>query len=519
MVSTKKNFKALKDLDASTESAPTQNQRREIYDVIHSDELNELYQKNSQLLSQISATGRHNNILQSELSDLIQEKSKLNIRNTDLTKEVTDLRKKMSGFNFQQEKFIAQSSRLKKELDEHPENPEKVSPSSTHPPYPKKTLRAIYENLKEKYHEQLSHLQTLQKREVVYRNQINKLEDFYLKSKNNQKTYADRIKELESSSQSFQNKEEQLKIQIKQNYQEELDSLKVICKNLRQVISQQEEGFKQVLQDFRRKQMQVHEELSNKSLEGKDREIQKLKLKADEILKQNLFLKKELKEVQAPDSKLQNQITNSQTDFRKKEQELKESHLREKQNMQNENKNYKEKLEESYNNRLRHIRAEMENDLCSEKRKGEVLKSIKDKQINDFKNQIKDLQRQLYALKSSNETFTNTYGDIERKLHDEIIRNENLKTQNKQLESLWQSLQQSVEERSQQVTSLQKLNRELSMALNQKYQPSASLEKELKSSSIISEDSSQTFVEIKKNDETEKSKDASAVIADLHFDR
>ena len=432
-------------------------QTKEVYDIIHSKELNELYQKNAQLLSQLSSTGRHNNILQSELSDLIQKKSQVDINNNCLTED----------------------------------------------------------DFRSEHDQQVSSLQLLQKKEIVYKNQIKKLESRYLQFKNQEKDYEVQIQGLKTSVHSDEKQEEYLRLEIKSHYQEEIDTLKKNYENLRKVISQQEEGFKETLQNFRRKQIHIINRKPQLSLESALKQINKLKLKVNEIIQQNISLKKRASGNRDLDLEFQQKINDIQLTSQKKIQHLTEAFEREKQNTKNENEKYKKQLERSYNERLKHIRAEMENDLCSEKRRVEVLKTIKEKQVTDLQIQLKELQYQVHDFKSSNETFKNIHGDIEKKLHDEVIKNENLKMKNKQLENLWQSIQQNLEERNQQVQSLQKLNRELSLALNQKNQSTYSLEGDLKKASLFSKAESPTPETSK---EEKKSESFNEILADLHFD-
>ena len=474
-------------------------------------ELHELYQKNAQLLSQLSATGRHNNILQSELSDLIQKKSQADITNNSLKEEVCSLTEKMSLFNFKHKKFTEQSLRLKQELNKKSEPASSPKPA----PYPEKTFRKIYADLTNKYDQQMRSLQLFEKKEIVYKNQIKNLETRYHKLKNQEKDYKVRIQGLKTSVHSDEKKEEYLELKIKNNYQDEIDTLRNNYENLRKVISQQEEGFKETLQNFRRKQIHIINHKPQISLESDLKEINKLKLKINEIIQQNTSLKKRVSGTRDLDLEFQQKINDIQLTSQKKIQHLNETHEREKQSVKNENEKYKKQLEHSYNERLKHIRAEMENDLCGEKRRVEVLKTIKEKQETELKNQLKELQYQIHNFKSSNETFKNVHGDIEKKLNDEIVKNENLKTQNKQLENLWQSIQQNLEERNQQVHSLQKLNRELSLSLNQKNQSTLSLESVLKKSTPFSKTEPPTLETSK-----EKKKDESfnEILADLHFD-
>ena len=94
--------KYFKDLQLKSVQHP----KKEIYDIIDSEELEKLYQKNNQLLSQLSSTGRKNTILQTELYSLIEERSKLGVQNSFLTTKVAALKKAMSQFKKQEKKLL-----------------------------------------------------------------------------------------------------------------------------------------------------------------------------------------------------------------------------------------------------------------------------------------------------------------------------------------------------------------------------------------------------------------------------
>ena len=115
------------------------------YDLINSEKLDKLYQKNSQLLSMLSSTGRKNSILQTELFSLIEERSKLGVENNYLTNEVTSLKKTVSHFKDQEKKFYEQSLRLKNQLQNMPITT--VQNNMSKPQFFKKQEQAFSEKL------------------------------------------------------------------------------------------------------------------------------------------------------------------------------------------------------------------------------------------------------------------------------------------------------------------------------------------------------------------------------------
>ncbi len=639
--------------------------KTDIYDVINSEDLDQLYKKNAQLLSCLSSTGRQNGILQTEIHSLLEEKSKLDVKNNFLKTKVNSLKDQISTFARQQSKFNQQSLRLKKELKELKVNGFKLIDERTdiiknqstsqkliqYMNYRKKVKKA-HKQIKERIREIESHLLDLStkkninnseqiksliqekedktlmlaKREIVYINQIKNLEKRYRESQKIQSDQEVNINKLKSfiesenknqisskkereanlhdliqilkhqqenflkENESYKNqlanynlykqenqtlkdqKENLLKenksyenqVALYQSYQQENQTLSENYNNLRRIVSQQEEGFKQSLMSFRKRYMKSYkgEKLKSKQAEIKSAEVLRFKILLEQsqknfkIEKENLKRmlnsekEKEIKALltqldaknnQTQDamqnlqklkiehnknlSKLQNEYLEEIQSLKLK-LELQSSHFKEEQEraIQSTKNEYESRisgLDISYKKRLQHIRTEMENDLLSERRRSEVFKSMKEKQMEEMEKNLKQLQTETHKLKTSNFALENSNREIVSQLKKEISKNEYLVEQNKNLHNLWHQIQQSLEKKEQQIQSLQKLNKNLSVSFNE--MNSENIQKSVKTNFIkIREQSPAQQLKFVSSDEknlTEKSSPTNRhILADIHFD-
>ncbi len=123
-------------------------------------------------------------------------------------------------------------------------------------------------------------------------------------------------------------------------------------------------------------------------------------------------------------------------------------------------------LNRSYDRKLRHIRTEMENDLCAEKRRGEAFQSMKEKQLKDMESALEAAQKEAHKLKTANFALENSQKEALNRLKKEIAARQGLADQNKHLQDLWHSMQKTSEEKDQKIQSLQSLNKSLSLSLS-----------------------------------------------------
>ena len=171
-------------------------------------------------------------------------------------------------------------------------------------------------------------------------------------------------------------------------------------------------------------------------------------------------------------------------------------------------------LEISFQKKLQHIRIEMENDLCSEKKRYEVFKGMKDQQIKELEDGSAILQNESCVLKTKKFVLEKSLEETQKNIDKYLKSNKNMEDQNDNLKTLWQDLQKQVETKDQQICSLQKLNRSLSLSLNQN--------KKKENTSAVFNSKKPIFSDLSSK-EKEKLEDdlqesSNHVLADLHFD-
>ena len=153
----------------------------------------------------------------------------------------------------------------------------------------------------------------------------------------------------------------------------------------------------------------------------------------------------------------------------------------------------------------------MENDLCSEKKRYEVFKEMKTKQITEFQENLDSLQKESHELKTNKIILEKSLEEMKTNLDKYLKNKKNLEDQNETLKTLWQDLQKQNETKDQQVQSLQKLNRSLSLTLNKKKEELGLAQKK---KSVFSNQN----LEVQEDREEDSKQSASHILADIHFD-
>ncbi len=357
-------------------------------------------------------------------------------------------------------------------------------------------------------------------------------------------------------------------LHLYQFYQQENQTLSENYSHLRTIVSQQEEGFNQTLMSFRKKYMKIHKELKSKSKEVEMNSAEVLRFKNlleqnqknFEIEKENLrktlnsekqneihTLTTELniknksgqdiaQQLQNLKSKQKQELAKLQNTYLDEIQSLKlklelqsskfnEVKERSIQNVKNEYESRINNLDISYKKRLQHIRTEMENDFLNERRRSEIFKSMKEKQMKEIETHLEQLQQETHRLKTSHFALENSNREMTLRMKKEISKNEYLITQNKNLHSLWHQIQQSLEKKEQQIQSLQKLNKNLSVSFNETHSKKTQKKEEVNSLSFKNTSSTKdlTFVSpsSEKKDSIEDSSSttkANDILAGIHFD-
>ena len=493
-------------------------EKTEVFDIIDSKELEHLFQKNAHLLNRISTTQRRNTLLQKELFSLIEEKSKLGLKNNVLSDEVSSLREKVSFFQDKQKQFKEQSLRLKQILSDLKLLQERKADKGD------KTLKGRLQNMSEQL---ARYTQYRKKVQTAHKN---------LKGRLQRKIQ--RVRMLESSQSDFQ---EQVKVLKRHNkslreevqtppHSKELEVLKQNYSALQRTLSQQQEGFTAALRSCRKRHIAAMKGVVKEKEEALKNQMDQLKRQGEELrektrdlqevqtfhqqetdhLRQELKTEREQRDqaeerITSLTSEYQSQLSNKEQTHEEEltklhgriqtlSDEKNTDHLREREALKGEYENRIQGLTEAHEKKLKTIFTEMENDLCSEKRRVEMLQSEKEGEIERLEKNAEELSQEVRRLTVRNNTLEQSNREAAARLKKEISANETVKYQHKKVKELWQNLQSQVEKRSQQVESLQKLNRNLSIQLNERnkagapvYFPEPDQEAENSSSPVVSD--------------------------------
>ena len=290
-------------------------------------------------------------------------------------------------------------------------------------------------------------------------------------------------------------------------FYKERDLLKFQCESLKKALSCGKLGFDQAMLNFKKKYSKLYKECENqtKTIKLKDNKINNLQeqlkqlndrfkqdnqqfdkkqqehisilkgeLKAAKDYNQDLQVKiNDLKKVSQNDflqqkTKIQDQVKHFKLNQNKKILTIEENHKKELEQLKLSYENRITNIESKLKNQMQHVKIEMENDLCSEKKRYEVFKNLKDKQTKELEDGFLRLQDKNQELKSKKLVLEQSLIDTKQKLNKYLSQSEKQSQQNKNLKTLWQKLNQDNETKDQQIQSLQKLNRSLSLSLNQK---------------------------------------------------
>ncbi len=328
----------------------------------------------------------------------------------------------------------------------------------------------------------------------------------------------------------------------------EKEALKSQCENLKRVLSSGKLGFDQAILSFQNKYAALYQnhKKSQKALEEKISHIQTLEKNISQFKTQSLQekenikkekerhinelcgelnavkehnrdMEKQIQKLQAKENhpflkekkQLEEEIKRLRWDKDKNIMLIKEHNIKEIENLKSDYEKRINKLSDSFQKKLRHIRIEMENDLCSEKKRYETFKNIKGQQIKDTQNNLTLLQKENQELKTKQFVLEKSLEESQTNINKQLKSNKNLEDQNESLKTLWQDLQKKTETQEQQIHSLQKLNKSLSLLLNQYKKKKQVLEK-LQNKDKGGSDKK----ELKEN----APETPNHILADLHFD-
>ena len=343
-------------------------------------------------------------------------------------------------------------------------------------------------------------------------------------------------------------------------FAKERDSLKFQCESLKQAVSLGKQGFDQAMLSFRRKYARLYksQEALQKKIKEKKALIQTLEEQTTQLQKQ--FFQKEgesesqikkekdryiselcgeLKAAKENNRDLENQIQlykkESKNLFLKEKRQMQEeiknlkwsreksllsheeSHKAEVEELKSDYENRIEKLSLGFEKKLQHIRIEMENDLHSERKRYDLFKDMKTRQIQDLQNSLSFLQSESQELKTKRFVLEKSLAETKESLNRHLKSGKRWEEQSRSLKTLWQELQKQNEAKDQQIQSLQKLNRSLSLSLNQTKKTETSDSLRISPSNKSSLFSKSVSADKREQSEDEK-KSFNRVLADIHFD-
>ena len=548
--------------------------KKEIYDLTNPKQLDSLYKKNSQLLSRLSGVAQENEILETELNSALKEKTKKDVKNVVLVSRVKTLKEQVSLFARQQKEFNQQSRTLRDEL-------KKLKIVSYQPGKEINIAKKQNQLASKKLIKYIAYRKRVKKAHALLKQKIQNLEDHNSELLEKTNNLEKQIQNNESGKFNYQKLDglvKTLKVQQEEILQEletaqkENSVLKINYENLRKSFSHQEEGFKQTMMGFQKRYSNNQNKLkqTQEQLRRKERKYSDLEIMMDEMEKGferqkqdfNKKLKKEInytketlvkqngKEVSRLVVQLNDQINRNQDlenqlhrnktqqsekmlkqrgDLVKEISELKSTielqnlnHEKDKaESLESLKSEYETKINNltgSFDRKLQHVQTEMDNDFLSERKRSEIFKTIKEKQVQELKQGLEQLQKESHQHKTSHFALEKSNKETLAKLKTQIAKNKQLEEQNKNINQLWHEMQQTLEKRNAQLQSLQKLNKELSQSLAQDNSHNNYEEKKgiFKKSGLkfITEESSQKT-------DTKESKDSKKVtqtLADIHFD-
>ena len=330
-------------------------------------------------------------------------------------------------------------------------------------------LKAKYKNLKHQMNKEA--LKQLQKLKTQHEGDISKIkQDHSLALANTAEQKDILIKNQEAKNLSLQDRYRQKEQQLKQLTEDN--------KNLsqtRQEESQKHQNEKQNLQHLVQKQegriQDLNHEVENLNKNYIDYE-QKLATKWEARFVQiqielNTQKQEELSQLQ---NKYERQITEQNSGVEQKWRELKDQYdlqLREKEaSMESRVQDLKEEQEDS----LHRLRVEMENELIAQKRN---FTALNQSQITDRDKLQKDLKQTQAKLELKSFQITHLETEIQtltRKSNSLKKHNQKLKDKNLSLQILWEKQWPEMEQQKHQIAGLRRLNRQLSLSLQERVQ-------------------------------------------------
>ena len=275
--------------------------------------------------------------------------------------------------------------------------------------------------------------------------------------------------------------------------------------------------FSDQLSRSKKQFMKDKEELEFKIKKEKDRKIKELSGEVQSLREGNQSLENQIqyfkKKARSLFEKEKKQIQEEAHQLfvhgEKNLSRLKEKHLEEITNLKMEYEDRIKNMEVAFDKRNKHLRIEMENDLCGERKRYEVFKEIKSQESREIKAHLVVFQQEAHKLKSKTAILEKNLSDNQKQFEKYFQKSKKEENQNHKLKSLCRDLQKENEAKIQQIESLQKLNRALSLSLNKSQNSS---EKPLDFERV------EDFTEFHVKKGVDLKKESNPILADIHFD-
>ena len=250
-------------------------------------------------------------------------------------------------------------------------------------------------------------------------------------------------------------------------------------------------GFEQQFLSFRSKQNQLYQtkkeliakqeskiQSLQKSLEETQikntKNLRSLTAELNTLKNQELYLKQQNQKIQEQlivarrnkhsDEKLKQIQWQAEQKFLKEQEQSKE----ERENLNLTFETQIKKLELQFEKQKKRIQIELENDLCEEKNRFEVFKELREQELEDIQKNHNLLQKENQKLQRQSFIIEKTLAENKTNLESKMKELLSERKQKERLDHLWKNLQSRLEAKDQQLKSLQKLNRSLSLSLTEK---------------------------------------------------
>ena len=202
--------------------------------------------------------------------------------------------------------------------------------------------------------------------------------------------------------------------------------------------------------DIRVKSM--HENQINELNHSFNKTLSDLKARNDSA--QNLIKKQYQKDLKEATYELTSQMSETQEQYKTSLSELEESH----------SKRITE-LKDAHESQMQYITKEFEKNLIKEKQKNEELIQLYDKDTSEMRSHLLSVKSKFQSQEMDLKQFKEESQVLSKRTRILLEENKTLQSQNKTLQEVFGEVQSQLEQKIQQIQSLQKLNQHISLSL------------------------------------------------------